>query len=150
MTWVKYMIIANIRSVINSGSSYNTSHNRLILTEKLIVNDYFHLYLSATAIPRWIYQFSFDHWSQATSGPVSTWMGDRLGTPGAVGFLFFLAKCTAFLYSASDTGPGTCILHLTQVLELFNFTSMYFIFFYIDVFYIFLHRCIAFTSMYFS
>jgi hypothetical protein len=59
--------------------------------------------------------------------------------------LFFLAKCTAFLYSASDTGPGTCILHLTQVLELFNFTSMYFIFFYIDVFYIFF-----FTSMYFS
>ena len=36
----------------------------------------------------------------ATSGPVSTWMGDRLGTPGAVGFLlsnlqleFFFEKC---------------------------------------------------------
>ena len=53
--------------------------------EKLMLNDYFHLHLSATAIPRWIYQFSFDHWSQATSGPVSTWMGDRLGTLGAVG-----------------------------------------------------------------
>ncbi len=37
-----------------------------------------------TAIPRWKYQFSSDHCSQATLGPVSTWMGDRLGTPGAV------------------------------------------------------------------
>ena len=57
--------------------------------QKSILVGYFHLHISATAIPRWIYQFSFDHWSQATSGPVSTWMGDRLGTPGAVGFLLF-------------------------------------------------------------
>ena len=58
----------------------------------MILNDYFHLHISATAIPRWIYQFSFDHWSQATSGPVSTWMGDRLGTPGAVGFFLLYTK----------------------------------------------------------
>ena len=31
------------------------------------------------AIPPWKYQFSFDHWSQACPGVVSTWMGDRLG-----------------------------------------------------------------------
>ena len=41
-----------------------------------------------TAISRWIYQFSSDHWSQAASSPVSTWMGDRLGTRGAVGISF--------------------------------------------------------------
>ena len=64
--------------------------------DKLMLNDYFHLHLSATAIPRWIYQFSFDHWSQATSGPVSTWMGDRLGTPGAVGFLLLNLQLESF------------------------------------------------------
>ena len=41
---------------------------------------------SATAIPRWKHRFSSEHRSQATSGPVSTWMGDRLGIPGAVDF----------------------------------------------------------------
>ena len=41
-----------------------------------------------TAISRWIYQFSSDHWSQAASSPVSTWMGDRLGSRGAVGISF--------------------------------------------------------------
>ena len=60
--------------------------------KKSILLGYFHLHISATAIPRWIYQFSFDHWSQATSGPVSTWMGDRLGTPGAVGFFLLYTK----------------------------------------------------------
>ena len=39
-----------------------------------------------TTIPRWIHPFSSDHGSQAPSGQGSTWMGDRLGTPGAVGF----------------------------------------------------------------
>ena len=40
-----------------------------------------------TTIPRWIYRFSSDHRSQATLGLGSTWMGDRLGTPGVVRFL---------------------------------------------------------------
>ena len=40
-----------------------------------------------TAISRWIYRFSSDHRSQAASSPVSTWMGDRLGIPGAVDVL---------------------------------------------------------------
>ena len=42
--------------------------------------------LLSTAIPRWKYRFSSDHRSQATSGSVSTWMGDRLGIPSAVDF----------------------------------------------------------------
>ena len=45
---------------------------------------------SATAIALRKYRFSSDHRSQAQSRPVSTWMGDRLGTPGAVAFLFFI------------------------------------------------------------
>ena len=43
----------------------------------------------STAIPRWKYRFSSDHRSQATSGEVSTWMGDRLGIPRAVDFFCF-------------------------------------------------------------
>ena len=45
--------------------------------------------LLTTAISRWKYQFSSDHWSQATLSLVSTWMGDRLGTPSAVVILLF-------------------------------------------------------------
>ena len=43
----------------------------------------------STAISRWKYRFSSDHRSQAASSPVSTWMGDRLGIPGAVDFFHF-------------------------------------------------------------
>ena len=46
-------------------------------------------FLSPTAISRWKHQFSSDPWSEATLSPVSTWMGDRLGTRGAVGILLF-------------------------------------------------------------
>ena len=49
-----------------------------------------HCYRLSTAIPCWKYRFSSDHRSQATSSAVSTWEGDHLGTPRAVGFLFFL------------------------------------------------------------
>ena len=44
----------------------------------------------STAIPRRKYPVSLAPGSQATSGPVSTWMGDRLGIPGAVDFLLFI------------------------------------------------------------
>ena len=44
------------------------------------------LWQMSTAIPRWKYRFSSDHRSQATSGEVSTWMGDRLGILRAVDF----------------------------------------------------------------
>jgi hypothetical protein len=43
----------------------------------------------ATTMPLWKYRFSSDHWSQAAFHPVSTWMGDHQGTPGAVGSTFF-------------------------------------------------------------
>ena len=36
-----------------------------------------------------MHRFSSDHLSQATSGLVSTVMGDRTGTPDVVGLLFF-------------------------------------------------------------
>lgn len=42
-----------------------------------------------TAIPRWVYRFSSEHRSQAAPGGVSTWMGDRLGTPHVVGIHYF-------------------------------------------------------------
>ena len=42
-----------------------------------------------TATPHWVYRFPSEHRSQAVSGAVSTWMGDRLGTPGAVGSISF-------------------------------------------------------------
>ena len=54
--------------------------------------------LVPTTIPRRNYWFSFDHQSQATSGTVSTWMGDRLGTPCVVGFFFFIFSCILSIY----------------------------------------------------
>ena len=50
----------------------------------------------STAIPHWKHQFSSDHWSQAMSGSVSTWMGDRLGIPGAVDIIFLYAHVQIF------------------------------------------------------
>ena len=52
---------------------------------------FFKASLLSTAIPRWKYRFSSDHRSQATSGSVSTWMGDRLGIPSAVDFFLFFS-----------------------------------------------------------
>ena len=46
----------------------------------------------STAIPRRKYPVSLAPGSQATSGPVSTWMGDRLGIPGAVDFFLFFMR----------------------------------------------------------
>ena len=34
-----------------------------------------HVYLGRSGLSTWKYQFSYDHWSQATSSSVSTWMG---------------------------------------------------------------------------
>ena len=44
-------------------------------------------FLMSTTIPPGIYRFSSDHRSQAWSGEVSTWMGDRLGILRVVDFL---------------------------------------------------------------
>ena len=46
--------------------------------------------VSFTAIPPGTCPISSDLGSQARSGPVSTWMGDRLGIPGAVSLLLEL------------------------------------------------------------
>ena len=43
----------------------------------------------STAIPCRTYPVSSAPGSQATSGPVSTWMGDRLGIRDAVGIILF-------------------------------------------------------------
>ena len=59
----------------------------------------------STAISRWKYRFSSDHRSQATSRVVSTWMGDRLGTPLAVDNFFL----SFFFFRFS---PGLCVAYL--------------------------------------
>ena len=46
----------------------------------------------STAIPRWKYAIPSDLASQATLGPLSTWIGDGLGIVGAVDVLPFLAS----------------------------------------------------------
>ena len=48
--------------------------------------------LALTTIPRGKYAIPSDLASQATLGPVSTWIGDGLGIPGAVSFLHFYLK----------------------------------------------------------
>ena len=57
----------------------------------------FELLLSSAFISRWKYQFSSDHWSQATSSVVSTWMGDRLGTPRNADIF-----CLFFIFDSID------------------------------------------------
>ena len=46
---------------------------------------------ASTAIPRWKYAIPSDLASQATLGPLSTWIGDGLGIVGAVDLLPILA-----------------------------------------------------------
>ena len=55
--------------------------SQLLVTNKYteIKTDY-----QPTAIPCWIHWFSSDHQSWPTLGLGSTWMGDHLGTQGAV------------------------------------------------------------------
>ena len=74
------------------------------------------VYYSPTAISHWTYQFSSDHWSQATLSLVSTWMGDRLGTRGAVGIFLFsrffsshaFSRHKRFLYVLYPFCPTPC------------------------------------------
>ena len=47
------------------------------------------VYFRLTAISHWEYRFPSDHRSQTVSSHVSTWMGDLLGTRGAVSFSYF-------------------------------------------------------------
>ena len=48
--------------------------------------------LSVSIIPRRIDQFSSDHWSQTTTGRVSTYMGDRLGIPCVLSTFYFFGQ----------------------------------------------------------
>ena len=81
----------------------------------------------STAISRWKYRFSSDHRSQATSRVVSTWMGDRLGTPLAVDNFFL----SFFFFRFS---PGLCVAYLFLVLEELNFRLIVLFFFFLICF----------------
>ena len=69
--------------------------------------DPFELLLSSAFISRWKYQFSSDHWSQATSSVVSTWMGDRLGTPCNADIFIFFAFIICHLLTFCNVPPHT-------------------------------------------
>ena len=74
-----------MKLVLQSGD-----FNWMLCRKPVLINTVYFRHPSPTTIPHWIYRFSSDHRSQAVSGPVSTWMGDRLGIPGVVGFCFCL------------------------------------------------------------
>ena len=87
----------------------------------------FELLLSSAFISRWKYQFSSDHWSQATSSVVSTWMGDRLGTPRnadifCLFFYFFLRSTLSlpFQFLATSISESTRATNATS-LSIFYF-----------------------------
>ena len=83
---------------------------------------------SAAFISRWKYQFSSDHWSQATSSVVSTWMGDRLGTPRnadifCLFFIFFLRSTLSlpFQFLATSISESTRATNATSLSIFFCF-----------------------------
>ena len=65
------------------------------------------------------YRFSSDHRSQATSGEVSTWMGDRLGIPRAVDFVFLFVVFFLFL--------GFALLCFLSVVSFFSLSSPFYL-----------------------
>ena len=88
----------------------------------------FELLLSSAFISRWKYQFSSDHWSQATSSVVSTWMGDRLGTPRnadifCLFFIFFLRSTLSlpFQFLATSISESTRATNATSLSIFFCF-----------------------------
>ena len=78
-----------MKLVLQSGD-----FNWMLCRKPVLINTVYFRHPSPTTIPHWIYRFSSDHRSQAVSGPVSTWMGDRLGIPGVVGFCQFCQNNT--------------------------------------------------------
>ena len=99
----------------------------------------------STAIPRWKYRFSSDHRSQATSGQVSTWMGDRLGIPGAVDF-FFLRHCFCLVF-CFFVFPHSLTLcsSFSPYLSLFFFFFFFWFFFVLlclCLWFLYVHRCV--------
>ena len=61
--------------------------------------------LSLTAISRWTYHCPSDQWSQATSSPLSTWIGDGLGIGGAVSTFVALPCCRILLHTVASCQP---------------------------------------------
>ena len=70
-------------------------------------------------ISRWKYQFSSDHWSQATSSVVSTWMGDRLGTPrnAHIFIILFLRSTLSLLIQLLATSISESTRATTQTMR---------------------------------
>ena len=84
---------------------------------------------SSTAILSEKYRISSELRSQATAGPVSTTVGDHVGIRGAVGSLFFAARCVsphrfahawfasvslhASLFSPAGLCAGKCVTMLS-------------------------------------
>ena len=82
---------------------------------------YLMLLLMSTAISRWKYRFSSDHRSQATSSAVSTWMGDRLGTPRAVDSFFVFILFIISIKTLIVLQIHICLLILSVLSDLFSF-----------------------------
>ena len=69
------------------------------------------LFLTATAIAPRMRRFSSDHRSEARSRPVSTWMGDRLGIPGAVAFFF---ENILIYFPSLPESVGGCVISISH------------------------------------
>ena len=75
-----------------------------------------------TAIPPGSCPISSDLGSQARSGPVSTWMGDRLGIPGAVSLLPWSSggALVALVLAWSSGAPVTQARSVWRRINAFN------------------------------
>ena len=74
-----------------------------------MIDNKMYMYWLPAAIAQWVYQISFDLWSQALLGLVSTCVGDKLGIPGAAGIPFLgvlyvsmLDRAASFSISIDD------------------------------------------------
>jgi hypothetical protein len=56
--------------------------------------------------------FSSDHRSQAMLSPVSTWRGDRLGTPGTVGSTYISKKNPNYMLVCNNFGGARRAFYL--------------------------------------
>ncbi len=76
---------------------YFQKNKKLIIKNKIYsINTRCWAASMSTAIPRWTNRVSSAPRSQTASGPVSTWMGDRLGIRDAVGMYFYLNLLVRF------------------------------------------------------
>ena len=116
--WKKLKLMSWIYETLNHNIIIRNC--QILFYNLLVHKPYFSPLPLPTAISRWIYQFSSDHWSQAASSPVSTWMGDRLGTRGAVGILFSIFFKNFAFSGCKIRGPIVLALR-----RLFRFRALY-------------------------